>query len=476
MIKDQTRRAFLKSGMLRLVAGTMLLRSVTRRAFAQERTQARGEHLLLKGGTVLTLDPSLGDFETADVLIEGSRIASVGTDLAADASVIDCAGMIVLPGFVDTHRHCWWGQLRGFMANATLAEYMRIRAQVAPGYRPEDVYAGNRVSALGAINAGITTVLDWSHISNTPAHSDAAIAALKETGIRAVYAFGVGRGGSDQKSEWPQDIRRLRKQFFASSDQLLTLALAADTSPNAARDWPLAREVGARITVHANARGDLVPLFNAGLMQADNTYIHCNQLSDDEWRMIKDSGGTVSISNPVEMQMGHGIPPIQRALDHGVRPSLSVDVETTVGGDFFGQMRACFATQRMLINERLRAGEEHPPARLTTRDVLEFATVEGARANGLADEIGTLTPGKQADIILLRKDRINVLPVNSAPGTIVTAMDTSNVDTVIIAGQIRKRGGDLVGVDLDAVNRQAQASRAWVLSSAGFPLSIIEGA
>ena len=468
----KTRRAFLKSGAARIMAGALLARSLGRPALAQD----RADRLLLKGGTVLTLDPALGDFETADVLIEGSRVAAVAKDIAPAGTVIDCADMIVMPGFVDTHRHCWWGQLRGFMVNATLDDYLLIRAQVAPGYRPEDVYAGNRVSALGAIDAGITTLLDWSHISNTPAHSDAAIAALRDTGIRAVYAFGVGRGGTDQKSAWPQDIRRLRKQFFASSGQLLTLALAADTGPNAPRDWALAREVGARITVHANNRGELAPLFEAGLMKADNTYVHCNQLSDEEWRMIKDSGGTVSIANPVEMQMGHGVPAVQRALDHGIRPSLSVDVETTVGGDFFAQMRACFATQRMLINERLRAGEQNVPARLTAREVLEFATVEGARANGLTDTIGSLTPGKQADVILLRKDRINVLPVNAATGTVVTAMDTSNVDTVIIAGQIRKRSGELLDVDLDAVERQARASREWVLSKAGFPLSIVEGA
>jgi cytosine/adenosine deaminase-related metal-dependent hydrolase len=445
-----TRRAFLRSSALRFLAGAMLAHPLSRAALAQD----RAGRLLLKGGTVLTLDPALGDHETADVLIEGARIAAVAKDIAPVGTIIDCAGMIVMPGFVDS-----------FMANATLDDYLRIRAQIAPGYRPEDVYAGNRVSALGAINAGVTTLLDWSHISNTPAHSDAAIAALQDAGIRAVYAFGVGRGGADQKSEWPQDIRRLRKQFFASADQLLTLALAADTGTNAPRDWALAREVGARITVHANGSGELLPLFKAGSMQADNTYVHCNQLSDAEWRMLKDSGGTVSVSTPVEMQMGHGVPAVQRALEHGIRPSLSVDVETTVGGDFFAQMRACFATQRMLINERVRAGEQNVPARLSAREVLEFATVEGARANGLAGRIGSLTPGKQADVILLRKDRINVLPVNSAAGAVVTAMDTSNVDTVIIAGRIRKRGGELLDVDLDAVERQARASREWVLSS-----------
>jgi len=185
--------------------------------------------------------------------------------------------------------------------------------------------------------------------------------------------------------------------------------------------------------------------------------------------MVADSGGHVSIACPIEMEMGHGIPPIQQALDRGIRPSLSVDVETQMPGDLFTQMRAVFTLQRMQALARQRAGEARAPTLLRVRDVIEFATIDGARANHLDRKIGTLTPGKDADIILLRADAINVAPVNNAYGAIVLGMDTSNVDTVFIAGQLRKRQGQLVGVDLSRVRQQANASRDYVLSKAGWP-------
>jgi cytosine/adenosine deaminase-related metal-dependent hydrolase len=307
--------------------------------------------------------------------------------------------------------------------------------------RPDDVRIGDLVTALGAINAGVTTVLDWSHIGNTPAHTDAAIEGLRASGIRAVYAYGGGVGGSS--NQYPQDIHRLRKQHFPSNDQLLTLALAAGMD---AREWAVARQAGAPISVHAG--GSLAGLEKA--LGPDVTYIHCNTFTDAAWKLVADSGGHVSISCPIEMKMGHGIPPVQQALDHGLRPSLSVDVETEMPGDLFTQMRAVFTLQRMQAVAR-----------------------QGARANHL-DGVGTISPGKQADVILLRTDAINVMPVNNAYGAIVLGMDTSNVDTVIIGGAIRKRNGQLVGVDLANIRRTAQRSRDYIVSKTGWPKSIVE--
>jgi 5-methylthioadenosine/S-adenosylhomocysteine deaminase len=425
-------------------------------------------HVLLKGGTVLSLDPKVGDFDAADVLIDGSKITAVGPnlkDLPSDALVIDASQSIVMPGFVDTHRHMWEGQLRGILPDGRLSDYTRdITGGARAVFRPEDARTGDLISALGAINAGVTTVLDWSHIGNSPEHTDAAIEGLRESGLRAVYAYGGGTGGP--KNQFPQDIRRLRRQYFSSSDQLLTLAMATGAD---AASWAVARDVGAPITLHVNGAGSLMPVASA--MRSDCTYIHCNLLTDAEWRLIASTGGHVSIAAPIEMEMGHGIPPIQQALDHGIRPSLSVDVETEMPGDLFTQMRTAFTLQRMQVLARQRAGETNLPTLLTVRDVVEFATIEGARANALDAKVGTLTPGKQADIILLRHDRLNVLPLNNAYGAVVLDMDTSNVDTVFIAGAMVKSGGQLVGVDIARVARLAQESRDYILSKTGWPTS-----
>jgi cytosine/adenosine deaminase-related metal-dependent hydrolase len=432
----------------------------------QTGTPRPGARTLIKGGCVLSLDAKVGDFDTADVLIDGSRIAEVRPNITATADIIDASSMIVMPGFIDTHRHMWQGALRNILPNGLLSDYSRdITGTARSVFRPEDARIGDLVSALGALNAGVTTILDWSHIGNSPEHTDAAIEGLRQSGIRAVYAFGAGSGAA---SRHPADIRRLRKQHFASADQLLTLALATGQS---ASDWTLARDVGALISLHVN--GSLTA--DRKTMGPDVTYIHCTGLAPDVWRRIADSGGHVSIASPIEMEMGHGVPPVQEAIDHGIRPSLSVDVETQMPGDLFTQMRTVFTLQRMQALVRQRAGEANPPKLLTTREVIEFATIEGARANRLDAKVGTLTPGKEADIVLLRRDAVNVFPLNNVYGAVVQAMDTSNVDTVIVSGQVRKRAGQLVGVDLARIRRAAEESRDYIVAKAGWPKTLFGG-
>jgi cytosine/adenosine deaminase-related metal-dependent hydrolase len=357
-----SRRHFLTSSATGMVAGAITTEALAGIAPAADRKRKssgpgdiRGSRILLKGGCVLSLDPNVGDFETADVLIEGSKIVAVRPNLTASAEVIEAANMIVMPGFVDTHRHIWEGQLRSILPNGLLSDYQRdITGAARAVYRPEDAYAGDLVSALGAINAGITTLLDWSHIGNSPEHTDAAIEGLRESGIRAVYAYGAGTAGPANR--FPQDIRRLHAQYFSSADQLLTLAMAAGIN---AGHWAVAREVGAPITVHVNGTNQLLPVAEA--MGQDVTYIHCPNLAETEWRMIADTGGNVSIACPIEMEMRHGVPPIQQALDDGIRPSLSADVETEISSEFFTQMRAVFTLQRMLFLARQRAGETDLP-------------------------------------------------------------------------------------------------------------------
>jgi len=455
------RRTLLKSGAIGLAAAACT-------SLSSQRGPATSR-FLLKGGCVLSLDPAVGDFDTADVLIEGSRIAAVRPNIEASAEVIDASNMIVMPGFVDTHRHAWQGALRNILPNGLLSDYGRdITGTARAAYRPEDALVGDLVTALGAINAGVTTMLDWSHIGNSPEHTDAAIEGLRESGIRAVYAFGSGVGGTQNR--FPEDIRRLRKQHFSSGDQLLTLGMAAGLNTN---QWRLAREVGALITVHVNGANQIVQVANS--LGPDVACIHCTNLSEADWQALAKSGAHVSIACPIEMEMGHGIPPIQQALDHGIRPSLSTDVETQMPGEFFTQMRSVFTLQRMQALARQRAGETNPPKLLTVREVIEFATIEGARDNLLDKKVGTLTPGKEADVIMLRMDDINVMPVNNAYGAVVLGMDAGNVDTVFIGGKLMKRQGRLVGVDLDGVRRRVHSSRDYILSKAGWPRTRLGG-
>lgn len=432
---------------------------------------------IIRNGIVLSLDATVGDFAKADVLIDGATIVAVGPNLeAGDAEVIDATGMIVMPGFVDTHRHIWEGNLRNIGTDVPLegrVSYISfVLRKLAPTYRPEDVYAGNLVSALGAIDAGITTLLDWSHIQSSPAHTDAAIQALNDSGLRAVFAYGFPWWGKWEERQ-PSWFVRAATEHFSSKDQLLTLALAAPGPEfvdfEVARDhWKLARESDARLTAHVGVGtygqdAKVQEMGEAGLLGPDTTYIHCTTLNDTEIQMIVDSGGTVSLASPVEMMMGHGMPPIQKFLNRGLRPSLSIDVETNVPSDMFNQMRSVLGLQRTLA-----AAEGM--AQLPAREILEWATVEGARANGLDSKVGTLTPGKQADIVMLRTDRMNVTPLNDPATAVVSGMDTGNVDTVLVAGRIMKQHGKLLHVDWNAVRKMAVDSRDYVVDKSGFKL------
>src|SRR5215470_17651182 len=469
-----SRRRFLTTAASAVAAATVTGASGDTASAQRSGATAAGRLILIKGGCVLTLDRAVGDFEQADVLVEGGKISAVQAGISApDAEVIDASRMIVMPGLIDTHRHMWQGILRNVLPDGSLDDYRAV-VQRTFGAKmvPDDVYAANLLSALGAIDCGVTCILDWSHIQNTPEHTDACIKGLQESGVRAVFAYGAGQNETGRVMEiptakYPGDIARVRKQYFSSDDQLVTLYLAAlGGSPEATlSQFKAARDVGARITIHVGVgefgRNALLEKVNAlGGLKDDTTYIHCCTLNDTEWKLIKDTGGTVSIASYVETLMGHGNPPVQKAIDTGIRPSLSVDVETSVPNDFFTQMRTVFSLQKNEVWAKRLAGDKNPPKFLTVREVLEFATIEGARANGLERKIGTLTPGKDADIILLRTDRLNVMPMNNAVGAVVTSMGPQNVDTVLIAGKVMKRNGQLVGVDFDRITRIGNEAQA----------------
>ena len=444
-------------------------------AFAQQAPQARDNRYLLKNGVVLSFDPKVGDFDRADVLVEGSKIVEVRPNINASARVIDASNSIVLPGFCDTHHHFYQSALRNVLGNGLLVDYFRdIVEKATPLFRVEDAYDGVLSGALRSLSSGITHVTDLSQVSNTPEHSDAMIKAFKDSGIRAVHAYSRGYGAG---AKFPGDIERIQKQHFPSKDGLVTLAFGAAINKD---QWLLARKMGLRMFTHvvgsigAVAPGAVIKLGEEGLMGPDNVYIHFTNATNEHMKKVKDTGGHISLAVPIEMTMRHGNPPLQQALDHGIRPSLSSDVETTMAADMFSQMRAAFTLQRMLINDRAIKGEKDLPPLLTAKDVIAMATIEGARTNGAEARTGSLTPGKDADIILLRTDMTNVMPLNNAYGAIITGMDTSNVDTVMVAGKILKSRGRLAGVNVAALQKRITASRDYIIGQAGWPKSVID--
>ncbi|MEV6587406.1 amidohydrolase family protein [Streptomyces acidicola] len=435
--------------------------------------------MLLRSGHVVTMDPAVGDLPQGDVLIEDGKITAVEQriDADVDAEVLDMTGRIVIPGFVDTHRHTWETSIRGCAPNATLDDYfVDVLDTFAPVYTPEDVYAANLAGTLECLNAGITTLVDWSHINNTPEHPDAALQALTETGIRAQYAYGSANTSLsdywyDSKIVMPgDDVRRIRDEYFASDSGLLTMALATRgpgfcTNDVVTAEWGLARELGIPLTVHvamgrlAGRFGMVRQLHGLGLLGSDTTYVHCCYLSEEEWGMVADSGGTVSIAAQVETQMGHGWPPVMKAIEHGLRPSLSIDVVTTVPGDMFTQIRAAFGAERARVNaDCWQANLPVPESMLTARQMLEIATLNGAHVAGLEDRTGSLTPGKRADVVALDATALNMAPVYDAAAAVTLSADVSNVDTVIVDGVIHKRDGRLLA-DAGRARRLVEESR-----------------
>jgi 5-methylthioadenosine/S-adenosylhomocysteine deaminase len=429
---------------------------------------------VIRGGAVLSMDRGVGDFANADVLIEGKKILQVAPNIdAGDAAVIDAAGMIVMPGFIDTHHHQFETMLRSQLADALLlpdgssaVDYIKVMGMVGPLYRPNDVYISELLGSLSQLDAGVTTVLDISQIHHSPEHTDAAVKALQDAGRRVLMAHSGDRKGQ------VGDVDRVQRQYFSSSDQLLTLAMGSEIGqPGWEISWNKGRALKLPIASHVvgvfGGRDAFDVMARQGQFGPDNIFIHMTGMSDVAWKAAKDAGSSVSLAVPIEMSMRHGMPPILKALEVGLQPSLSTDVECTMTADFFTQMRTTKALQRALVNQMAIEKKNDIPALLKSRDVIRFATVEGARTLGLADKVGTLTPGKEADIILLDANALNVAPLNNVPGAIVNLMERSNVDTVLVAGKIRKWKGKLLDVDISKLTTEIVASRDYLFNASG---------
>jgi len=442
--------------------------------------------VLLTGGAVVTMDPAVPDLDAGDVLIAGSRIVAVGPDLRADpehavtagaAHVLDTRGKIVSPGFVDSHRHAWQAQLRRSIPDVSdLGAYVTSTlAGIAPAYTPHDMYVGTRLAALTALDAGITTMLDFSHNSRTAAHSDAAVHALIDAGIRGVHAS-MGPHFGEWDRQWPGDLERLVSTFHGGGDGLITVRLAALSTgeiggpalaygpglAGVARDLDIRASIDAVFGVSSSEA--ILRWRREGILDSRLTLIHATGLTREAWQAMGDAGVTVSLAPTSDAQIGleTAVPAVDEALAAGIRPSLSIDVEVALASDMVTQMRALHTIQRMrAVNAAY--GTDAPVHRITTRDVLDFATVQGARANGLGEVTGSLTPGKQADLLVVRAEDVNNMPLNDAVGTLVLGADARNIETVLVAGKPRKWAGELVGVDLDALRAEVTASRDDIL-------------
>ncbi|MGW2444535.1 amidohydrolase family protein [Streptomyces sp. NPDC001675] len=444
------------------------------------RRPADRRRILFTGATVVTMDPDLGVIDGGDLLVEGDTITAVGRDLAAaDAVVVDATGTILTPGFVDTHRHAWEAQLRRIMPDVDdLGGYvMATLAGYATVYRPEDMYIGTRLAALTAIDSGITTMLDFSHNSRTHEHSDAAIEALVDTGIRGVHAS-MGPHFGDWDRQWPGDLTRIKDRYFSSDDQLLTLRLATLATdeiagpllaygPELAR---VAQDLGIGVSVDAvfgtSSSQAVLRWAKDGILSPDVTLIHSTGLTSEAWKAMGETGTTVALAPTSDAQIGleTAIPAVDEALSVGIRPGLSIDVEVALASDMFTQMRALHAIQRMrAVNAAY--GTDQQPSRITTHDVLDFATLQGAHTNGLAHVTGSLTPGKKADVLVIQAEDLNNMPLNDPIGTVVLGSDARNITAVLINGQPRKWDGRVLDVDLAALRNEVHASREYVLNT-----------
>lgn len=416
---------------------------------------------------MLSLDRSVGNHLSADVLVEEGRISEVGTGLRSrDAEVIDATDTIVMPGFVDTHRHAWRALFRN-LGRGGAGESPVGPAIYGPHHGPDDVYAAVLISLLGAARSGITTVVDWADLMVDESLGAAVLQAHADSGIRTVLAhaspswddsvtFDVSRIGADGP-------RGVSNAFGAGDPSRFDVDAVASS-------WEMARSAGLRIHAHVgrddSERGVVASLGEQGLLGEDATLVHCTNLDGSDLDAIASSGASVSMAPSLEMAGGIGTPPLQGFIDREIRPGLATGDEVEAPGDIFAQMRAANSLQHATLFDLKLAGKAGVPNLLSTREVIKYGTIDGARAAGLADVTGSLTPGKQADLIVLRADRPNISPLNDPIGAVVWGMDTSNIDWVLVGGEVLMRDGEMAA-DVREARRSAIEAQRRVAEAAG---------
>jgi cytosine/adenosine deaminase-related metal-dependent hydrolase len=450
--------------------------------------------VLIRNGYVLTLDDNVGARAHCDVLIRGDTIEKIGPGLhAPEAEVVDATGMIVMPGLVNAHMHTWQTGMRGIAGDWTLFEYgRRMHAGMAGACSPEDIYIATLVGALNQIDTGVTTLFDWCHNNPTPAHSDRAIDALQEAGIRAVFGHGTPKpklnegGVPTEETLHPRDeVDRIRTTRLADDQALVTMALCI-RGPDLAsleacqHDIDLARHygliasmhIGGRMLFNRRTRDGTEELASSGHLGPHLNIVHGNKLTDRELELLCSAGASFTMTPEVEMQMGHGLPLTGRIMKLGRQPSIGIDVETNIGSNLLQAARFALQVQRGLDNAAINeAGREVEQTSIPCQHALRWATIEGAKAIRMEDRIGSLSPGKQADIILIRSDDLNNFPCHDPVETVLFHAEPGNIDTVLVAGKMKKRDGKLLFDDLANKKRLLADSGERILRSAGIGVS-----
>jgi cytosine/adenosine deaminase-related metal-dependent hydrolase len=442
-------------------------------------------HTLIKGGAILSMDPAVGDFPIGDVLIENDRIAAVGPSLEAppEAEVIDAAGMIIAPGFVNSHMHTWQAGIRGLAADWTIPQYLRaVHAGLATHFRPDDIEIANYAGALTQLSAGTTTLVDWCHNNPTPDHTDAAIDGLERSGIRALFLHGSPKPdpkeGQRHFSEVPMpraEVERLARGRLSDRSARVTLGLAI-LGPGLAiydvcdADHRLARDHGLNASMHISGGPMKSPdgferLLAEGFLDERVNIVHGNSLSDEILRRLVEAGVTFSVTAEVELQMGFGWPLTGRLRALGSRIAVGSDVETALSSDMFTVTRMTLQAQRHQDALAALKANGAPPSEITItcRDALAWATIDGAHMAGMADRVGSLTPGKQADVILVDTRDIGLWATRDLAATMVLHAGPRDVDTVIVAGEVKKRGKRLLAGGLDDVRARLEVSGRRIL-------------
>jgi cytosine/adenosine deaminase-related metal-dependent hydrolase len=420
---------------------------------------------LIRNATIISMDESIGDLEHADLLFQDDRIKEIGHKInAPDAKTIDGTGFIVIPGLVNVHMHTWQTALRSVTSNWTLLEYFKnMHAGLATNFKPIDIFIANYMGGLNQINCGTTTLGDWCHNNPTPDHTDAGIDGLEKSGVRSVFFHGSPKPdpkpGQKHFSEIPHprsEIERLLKTKFKNKDSLVSLGMAIlgphySTYDVAVHDFKLARELGLIASMHCAGAAAKTPdgwdrLAEDGLLGSNNNIVHGNNLTDDQLKMMIDLGVTFSITPEGEMTQGHGNPITGRLLRLGSAPSLGVDLESGFSGDMFTVARLALGMQRAIDNAESRELKNSLPETSTIycRQVLEWITIQGAKALKLDHEIGSLSVGKKADIVMIRADELNMWPIHDPVSSVIMQTSLLNIDTVIINGEIKKQSGKLI--------------------------------
>ncbi|MDP3702042.1 MAG: amidohydrolase family protein [Hylemonella sp.] len=444
---------------------------------------------LIRGATVITLD-ELGDLPRADVLVTGDTITEIAPTIHADSNtndvqVVDATGCIVIPGLVNAHMHTWQTALRGLAANWTLLEYFKnMHAGLATVFEPQDLYIATLVGALNQINCGTTTLGDWCHNNKTPAHNDAAIQGLLESGIRAAFFHGTPKPdpkpGERPFWEVPHPRAEIERLLNAHQGKELLSVHAAVLGPHystlevALHDFRMVKELGIIGSLHQGGGPARAPegwerLEAEGLLGPQINIVHGHALSDEQLKRFCELGMSFSAAAENEMTQGHGHPITGRLRAYGKAPSLGVDLESVLSGDMLTQARVALGMQRSLDNVAYREvhGSIPPTSTITTREALQWVTVEGARMLGQLDRIGTLAAGKQADLVLIRADDLNMQPVHDPVSTVVMQTTLANIDSVMVGGRWKKRHGKLVDVDLAPKLAALQASGRKITTALG---------